>query len=65
MAHALVTRGSWDLKTPYSEAFLSMIGKQAAELNAMGLPNASARDALLQMYAQPVFNAQRAGASGP
>ena len=59
MAHALVTRGSWDLNTPYSEAFLRMIGKQVAELNAMGLASASAREALLQMYAQPVFNARR------
>jgi hypothetical protein len=65
LAHALVTQGSWDWNTPDSEAFLSMIGKQVAELNAMGLASESAQEALLQMYAQPVFNARRAGATQP
>ena len=63
IAHALQTRGSWDLDTPYAQLFLSMIGNQVAELNAMGLPSAPAREALLQLYAQPVFNARRAAAS--
>jgi len=65
IAHALVTDGSWDLATPYAQFFLSRIGNQVAELNAMGLPSALAREALLQMYAQPVFNARRASASRP
>jgi hypothetical protein len=65
IAHALLTQGSWDLNTPYAQLFLSMIGNQVAELNAMGLPSAPAREALLQMYAQPVFNARRATASRP
>jgi hypothetical protein len=65
LAHALVTQGSWDLNTPYSESFLSKIGQQVAELSAMGLASASAREALLQMYAQPVFNARRSGATQP
>jgi hypothetical protein len=63
IAHALLTQGSWDLDTPYAQVFLSMIGNQVAELNAMGLPSAPAREALLQLYAQPVFNARRAAAS--
>ena len=65
IAHSLLTDGSWDLDTPYAQVFLSMIGNQVAELNAMGLPSAPAREALLQLYAQPVFNARRAAASRP
>lgn len=65
MAHALLTQGSWDLDTPYAQVFLGMIGNQVAELNAMGLPSAPAREALLQLYAQPVFNTRRAAASRP
>jgi hypothetical protein len=65
IAHALLTHGSWDWDTPYAQAFLSMIENQVAELNAMGLPSAPAREALLQLYAQPVFNARRAAASRP
>jgi hypothetical protein len=65
IAHALLTQDNWDLDKPYAQAFLGMIGNQVAELNAMGLPSASAREALLQLYAQPVFNARRAAASRP
>jgi 1-acyl-sn-glycerol-3-phosphate acyltransferase len=63
IAHALLTQGNWDLDTPYAQAFLSLIANQVAELTAMGLPSAPAREALLQLYAQPVFNARRAAAS--
>lgn len=59
LAHALLTQGDWDLKTPYAQDFLGMIGNKVAELGAMGFPIAQSREALLQMYAQPVFNAQR------
>ena len=65
IAHAQLTQSHWDLDTPYAQAFLDMIGTQVAELNAMGLLDAPAREALLQMYAQPVFNARREGASSP
>jgi hypothetical protein len=60
IAHALLTQGSWDVGKPYAQVFLSMIGTQVAQLNAMGLPSGPAREALLQLYAQPVFNARRA-----
>lgn len=63
IAHALLTQSNLDLDTPYAQAFLDLISKQVAELNAMGLPSAPAREALLQLYAQPVFNALRAAAS--
>lgn len=65
IAHALLTRNSRDMDTPYAQTFLGMIANQVAELNAMGMPIAPAREALLQLYAQPVFNAQRAAASCP
>lgn len=57
IAHAVLTHGRCDLSTPYAHAFLGLIEKQVAELNAMGLPSAVAREALLTMYAQPVVNA--------
>lgn len=63
IAHALLTQSPWDLNTPYAQAFLGLIARQVAELNAMGLSDALAREALLQLYAQPVVNAQRAAAS--
>jgi len=65
IAHALLTRGSWDLDTPYAQTFLALIASQVAELTAMGLPGTAAREALLQLYAQPVFNARGAAASRP
>jgi len=65
IAHALLTQGNWDLKTSYAQAFLGLIENQVAELSAMGLASAPAREALLQLYAQPVFNARRAAASRP
>lgn len=65
IAHALLTQGNRDLKTPYAQAFLGLIENQVAELTAMGLASAPAREALLQLYAQPVFNAWRAAASRP
>jgi hypothetical protein len=65
IAHALLTQDSRDMDTPYAQTFLGMIANQVAELNAMGLPSAPAREALLQLYSQPVFNAQRAAASRP
>ena len=57
MAHAVLTHGGCDLSTPYAHAFLGLIEQQVAALNAMGLPSAVAREALLKMYAQPVINA--------
>lgn len=63
MAHALLTQGSWDMGTPYARTFLSLIDKQVTELNVLGLHSATAREALLQMYAQPLVNARHAGAS--
>jgi len=63
MAHAILTQASWDLDTPYARVFLHRIGSQVAELSAMGLPSIRAREALLQLYAQPVFNLRLAAAS--
>ena len=63
IAHALLTQSHWDLDTPYAQTFLGMIADQVAELNAIGLSVALSREALLQLYAQPVFNARRAAAS--
>lgn len=60
MAHALLTQGHRDQTTPEAKAFLNLIDQQVADLHAMGLPSAAAREALLQLYAQPVLNAQRA-----
>ena len=65
IAHALLTQSSCDLDAPYTQSFLGLIANQVAELNTMGLPRAAAREALLQLYAQPVFNARRAAASRP
>jgi hypothetical protein len=65
MAHALLTRRHWDQTTAYAKTFLNLIDQQVAELHAIGLPSAPAREALLQLYAQPVFNAQRLEAAGP
>jgi hypothetical protein len=62
MAHALLNQHRWE-DTAYAQAFLERIEKQVAELHAMGLPSASAREALLQLYAQPVVNGRRAAAS--
>jgi hypothetical protein len=57
IAHAVLTHGGCDLSAPYAHAFLAHIEQQVAALNAMGLPSAVAREALLKMYAQPVINA--------
>ncbi|HEY8905956.1 MAG TPA: 1-acyl-sn-glycerol-3-phosphate acyltransferase [Rhodoferax sp.] len=63
MAHALLTQGQRDQATAYAQNFLNLINQQVAELHAMGLASAPARDALLLLYAQPVVNAQRVAAS--
>lgn len=63
IAHALLTQSPCDMGTPYAKAFLDLIEKQVTELNAMGLASDLAREALLQLYAQPVFNARRADTS--
>jgi len=63
LAHALLTQSTWELNTPDAQAFLGRIDRQVAELTSMGWPSITAREALLQMYAQPVFNAQRTTAS--
>lgn len=65
IAHALLTQGSAQLDTPCAQAFLALMASQTAELHAMGLPSAAAREALLQLYAQPIFNQQRAAALQP
>jgi len=65
MAHALLTQGHRDQSTPEAKTFLNLIDQQVAELHAMGLPSAPAREALLRLYAQPVLNAQRAAAYCP
>jgi hypothetical protein len=59
IAHALLTDAPWNLETPYAKAFLSKIGHQTEELVTLGFARATAREALLQLYAQPVFNSQR------
>lgn len=63
MAHALLTQDQRDQTTPEAKTFLHLVDQQVAELHAMGLPIAPAREALLRMYAQPVVNAQRAAGS--
>jgi 1-acyl-sn-glycerol-3-phosphate acyltransferase len=63
MAHALLTQGHRDQTTPDAKTFLSLIDRQVAELHAIGLPSAPAREALLQLYARPVLNAQRVAGS--
>lgn len=65
IAHALLTQSPWDMDAPYTKTFLDLIAKQVAELSAMGLASDLAREALLQLYAQPVFNARRADISRP
>lgn len=64
LAHALLTHSPWDLNTPYAQTFLGRVANQVAQLDSMGLPAAAAREALLQMYAQPVLNAERAALFG-
>jgi hypothetical protein len=61
IAHALLTQKQQDLDTLYAQGFMHKLDKQIAELTAIGLDNAAVREALLQLYAQPVFNAQKAG----
>ncbi len=62
IAHALLTQGQWDLDTPYARGFMRKLDHQITELTAIGLGSAVVREALLQLYAQPVFNAHKAGA---
>lgn len=65
MAHAILTGTDWDMSTPYSQHFLRKIETQVAELKAMGSACAPAREALLHLYARPVFNSQLAVALPP
>ena len=60
IAHAMLYEQFDDLSSPYAQAFMAMIDKQVAELNAMGIASEAAREALLQLYAQPVMNSLRA-----
>ncbi len=62
MAHSLLHQQRCE-DSAYAQAFLEKIGQQVAALSAMGLPSAPAREALLRLYAQPILNAQRAGAT--
>jgi hypothetical protein len=65
IAHALLTGGEWDFNTPYAQNFMRTLEGQIAELAASGLARTSARTALLQLYAQPVFNATTPRRSKP
>jgi hypothetical protein len=60
MAHALLTQGHWDQDTPYAQALLRLIDTQVTALVDQGLPSAASHQALLELYAQPVFNARLA-----
>jgi hypothetical protein len=64
LAHALLSQDQCDQNTAYAQNFLGLIEQQVAELSAQGLPSAPAREALLQLYAQPVVNGRRANVSG-
>lgn len=58
-AHALLTHDHGHSDSGYAQSFLEIIDQQTTELTGMGLDAATARDALLRMYAQPVINARR------
>ena len=58
-AYALIAQTAPPAHTPYVKSFLGLIESQVDELLAMGMPSGPAREALLRLYAQPVFNAQR------
>lgn len=60
IAHALLTGVTSDRTTPYAQKFMRTLEDKVTELTAMGLTHTKAREALLRLYAQPVFNAQRA-----
>lgn len=60
IAHALLTHAPWNLETSYAKTFLAKIDNQVGELVVLGLARATAREALLLLYAQPVFNSLRA-----
>lgn len=59
VAHAALNNQIQELTSPYAQTFLSMIDKQVRELNGMGFASEAARQALLQLYAQPAINAMR------
>lgn len=63
IAHAMLHEQFDDLSSPYAQTFMAMIDKQVRELNAMGVASEAAREALLQLYAQPVINGLRARGS--
>ena len=60
IAHAMLHEQLDDLSSPYAQAFMAMLDKQVSELNAIGIAPDAAREALLQLYAQPVINGLRA-----
>lgn len=59
IAHALLTQGQPDLDTPYAQGFIRKLEQQIAELASIDLSRAVVREALLRLYAQPVFNAHK------
>lgn len=60
LAHSILYEQTTDVASPYAQAFMAMLEQQVQELNGMGIASGSAREALLQLYAQPVANAMRA-----
>lgn len=62
IAHGLLAGVPCDQQTPVALKFLRMLDDQVAVLVQMGFAHAAAREGLLQVYAQPVRNAQRAAA---
>ncbi len=57
-ADALLRQVPGALDSTYAQSFAAQIAHQAQQLAAMGLDRAEAQQALLQLYAQPLRNAQ-------
>lgn len=62
IAHDLLAGVPCDQQTPAAQKFLHTLDEQVSVLAQMGFAQAAAREGLLQVYAQPVYNAQRAAA---
>ena len=60
IAHAILHEQCDDLSSPYARTFMALLDQQVIELAAAGMASAVAREALLQLYAQPVTNRLRA-----
>lgn len=59
LAHAILHEEFDDLSSLYAQTFMAMIDSQVVELEATGIAGGAAREALLQLYAQPVINGLR------